>query len=116
VRGVFTVRLSSLVAAILRPRQAAAKTDPPDPVHTIRFRPNNGAAILGPSIVPRSEGHHESRQASGSYLRARMFESVSRDAPRMSRRDRRRIAKQFARNEYRRMMADDTNAKAGPCN
>lgn len=42
-----------------------------------------------------------------------MFEHVSQTASRMSRRDRRRLAKQFARNEYRNMMVDDTNSQGG---
>jgi hypothetical protein len=88
------------------------------PDHTILLRPNTGVPAFGPAILPRSEQHHESRAACASYLRARMFESVSRDAPRMNRRERRRLAKQFARNEYRRMMADDSNSigEAEPCN
>jgi hypothetical protein len=86
-----------------------------DAVHKVRvvktIRP-----IVGPAILPRSEAHHESRQTSGAYLRARMFESVSKTAPRMSRRDRRRYAKQFARNEYRRMMNDGANTGEASCN
>jgi hypothetical protein len=124
------VRLSSLVAAIEKivgaKKLELIPTSPPasgliassEPVHTIRLRPNTGAPAFGPAILPRSEQHHESRQASAAYLRARMFESTSRSAPLMNRRDRRRLAKEFARNEYRRMMADDSNSigEAEPCN
>jgi hypothetical protein len=109
------VRLSRLVDAIKKiagaNRLETLETTPPDDLtHTVRIRPNTGVPAFGPSIIPRSEQHHESRQASAQYLRSRMFESTSRSAPLMNRRDRRRLARQFARNEYRRMMADDTNS------
>lgn len=81
---------------------------PAAPVHMIRLRASS-RPIFGPVFdVPR-EHHHLSRETCRHYLRTRFFAAVSQGNPLMSRRDRRRHARLFAKLEYRRMMQDPTN-------
>lgn len=82
------------------------------PPRMFRLRTSSSGPVKGPAFLPPTEGHHVSRQTCRAALRAIQFHHVStlEGTRRMSRKDRRRLARLFACLEYRRMMQDDTNA------
>lgn len=80
------------------------------PPRMVKLWHNNGRPIFGPATTTDRAEHHLSRQTCRAYLRSRFFAAVSEGNKLMSRRDRRRAGRLFAKLEYRRMMADPTNA------
>lgn len=85
----------------------------PKPKHIVKiWRRDDGGPIFGPVCIPDRANHHLTRQSCRHYLRAIAFQSISRQAPLMSRRDRRRWARAAAGIEYLDMMRDTTNLVA----